>query len=209
MSAQHEFEAPGTVAGFTHVGAQMGGGGLKNVIDVLAEIRFERERAKKTYWTYVQYDRFFAAVKGAKDMAHKDDAAGGLHLRYLAARKAGKSEWDFAQSEQRLRDVDIAREARRTEVNKECDVARAQQAAGKPEVRVADLSRYTANASSSYFPPIPAKSGGRFGRSSAQGAAEPTRTLEDDVNDYRARKAALANADDEPEYLPPDPFGDA
>jgi hypothetical protein len=206
MSAQPE--APNTVAGFTRVGAQMGGSGLLNVIKVLADIKAERERAKKSYWTYAQYDRFFAAVQGAKDMAHKNDAAGGLHLRYIAARKAGKSEWEFAQSEQRLRDVEEQRGLRRDQVNTECAVARAQQAAGKPEAKVADLSRYAANASSSYFPPIPAKSGGRSGRYPAHVDAEPTRTLEDDVNDYRARKAAMAHVDDEPEYLPPDPFGD-
>jgi hypothetical protein len=168
MSAQTDWaEEPETNAGFTRIGASMGGGGLLNVIKVLAEIKAERERANKTYWTYSQYDRFFDAVHGAKDMAHKGDAAGGLRLRYIAARNAGKSEWDFAQSEQRLRDVHDQRSARLGQVNAEVAASRTQQAS-------------TANAASSYFPPIPAKSIG----------------------------LSPAHVDDKPEYLAPDPFGD-
>jgi len=109
---------PPTHGQFVLLGALVSALHFGGVFAVVREIEAETKRTGARYWSFEQYDRFFAAA--ATDEAKWEVllvAIVAKYARYKAARAAGLSAWHFAQSEERLRQAEDEAEARREAEN--------------------------------------------------------------------------------------------
>ncbi len=145
-----------------------------SIFAVIHEISLECERAGQRYWSFAQYERVFeAATNAGRASEFILVPLVRLRRRYLAARAAHLSPWQFAESERRFRESADDAAARSAAIDRDM-AAKSKANAYRAMVAEAETKeRARREARANVEAQMPSQKSARVASRPAQRAAKP------------------------------------